>query len=293
LITRKPIFTDRLSGWHLLAATALAALGVAVTWDAWVEIYQFAWRDEEAQHIIIVPFVAAAMVWVRRMRFRHCRPSGTIIGPIGVVLGWMLSTYGFNHGHTVFYHLGSLLVVLGCFFSVLGKNALFRFFPAIAVLAFIVPIPGQIRAAIAVPLEHWTARIAQTLLDVMGVPTELSGNLLTINGIDVTIIEACNGMRMVFPLFLIAYAFCFGLPLRQSVRVLLLTASPLTAIVCNVIRTLPIIWLYGYSSGKVARTLHDYAGWLMLPVAFLLLLGLIRILEWTLLPVKRYTLASQ
>ena len=50
---------------------------------------------------------------------------------------------------------------------------------------------------------------------------------------------------------------------------------------------------YGYSSGKVARTLHDYAGWLMLPIAFLLLLGLIRILEWTLLPVKRYTLASQ
>jgi exosortase len=289
----KPLFSDRLSGAHLLAAAALGALGLAVTWNAWVEIYQYARHDEESQHIFIVLPIAAWMLWVRRMRFRHCRPSGTIVGPLGVAAGWMLSTFGFNHGHTVFYHLGSLIVVLGCIFSVLGKNALFRFFPAVAVLALIVPVPGQIRASIAVPLEHWTAQIAQALLDMMGVPTELSGNLLSINGVDVTIIEACNGMRMVFPLFLIAYGFCFGLPLRQGVRILLLAASPLVAIVCNVIRTLPIIWLYGYSSTKVAHTLHDYAGYVMLPITFLLLLGIIKVMEWALVPVKRYTLASQ
>src|SRR5437016_11490509 len=115
----KPLLTDRLSGWHLLAAAVLGALGVAITWDAWVEIYQYARHDEEAQHIFIVLPVAAWMVWVRRMRFRHCRPSGTIIGPIIVAFGWWLSSYGFNHGKTVFWHLGSMLIVLGCVFSLL------------------------------------------------------------------------------------------------------------------------------------------------------------------------------
>jgi exosortase len=289
----KPLSNDRLSSAHLLGAAALGALGVAVTFSAWQEIYMFAKGDEEASHIFLVPFVALWMIWVRRMRFRHCRPSGTIIGPIMVAAGWWLSWYGFNHQKTFFYHIGSLGVVLGCIFSVLGKNVLFRFFPAVAVLIFIAPIPGTIRQEIALPLQNYTARIAQTLLDVMGVQTELSGNQLSINHVPVTIIEACNGMRMVFPLFLITYAFCFGLPLRNAVRFFVLIISPITAIVCNVIRTLPLIWLFGNSSRDVAEKFHDYSGWLMLPIAFLLLLGMLKLLEWTMLPVKRYTLASQ
>jgi len=289
----KPLVSDRLTVWHVLAAAAFGALGICVTWDAWVEIYQYARHDEEASHIFIVLPVALWMIWVRRMRFRHCRPRGTLIGPLIIAMGWWLSSYGFNHGKTVFWHLGAMLVVLGCIFSVLGKNVLFRFFPAVAVLVFIVPIPGTLRQSIALPLEHWTARIAQALLDIMGVQTEVSGNLLSINGTPVTIAEACNGMRMVFPLFLIAYLFSFGLPLRNSVRFLVLLASPLTALICNVIRTLPIIWLYGYGSKSFAHSFHDYSGWLMLPIAFVLLLGIIRLLKWAMLPVTRYTLASQ
>ncbi|HEX3356934.1 MAG TPA: exosortase/archaeosortase family protein [Tepidisphaeraceae bacterium] len=292
-MSTKPLVTDRLTGWHIAGALLAGAIGVAVTWNAWQEIYMFATRDEEASHIFLVIPVALYMIWVRRMRLRHCRPSGTIIGPIMVAAGWWLSYYGFNYQRMFFYHIGSLIVVLGCMFSVLGKHVLFRFFPAVAVLIFLAPVPGTIRQAIAVPLQSYTAKIAQTLLDVMGVQTELSGNQLSINHIPVTIVEACNGMRMVFPLFLITYAFSFGLPLKNAVRYFVLLMSPLTAIICNVIRTLPLIWLYGNGSKRVADHFHDYSGWLMLPIAFCLLLALIRLLEWMMLPVKRYTLASQ
>ncbi len=289
----KPLVIDRLTGWHVAAALLAGAVGVAVTWNAWQEIYMFATRDEEASHIFLVIPVSLYMIWVRRMRLRHCRPSGTIIGPLMVGFGWWLSYYGFNFGKTYFYDIGALIVVLGCMFSVLGKQALFRFFPAVAVLVFLAPIPGTIRQAIALPLQSQTAKIAQTLLDIMGVQTELSGNQLSINHVPVTIVEACNGMRMVFPLFLITYAFSFGLPLRNGVRYFVLLMSPLTAIVCNVLRTLPLIWLYGNGSRNVADRFHDYSGWLMLPIAFCLLLAAIRLLEWLMLPVKRYTLASQ
>lgn len=282
-----------LTGWHLLAATVLGALGVMVTWDAWHEIYTIARDDNEASHIFIVPFVVAWLVAVRRARYRHCRPGGTIIGPLMVACGWILSHYGFNNRTMSAYHFGSLLVVLGCVFSVLGKNALFRFFPAVAVLSFLMPIPIDVRQYVARTLETYTARIAHTLFDVMGVQTELSGNVLSINNMPVTIAEACNGMRMVFPLFLIAYGFCFGLPLKNSVRFLILLASPLTALACNIIRTLPLIWLYGYSSRSVADAFHVYGGWAMLPIAFLLLLGLLRVMKWAMLPVTKYTLASQ
>jgi exosortase/archaeosortase family protein len=95
-------------------------------------------------------------------------------------------------------------------------------------------------------------------------------------------------MRLVFPLFLIAYAFAFGLPLRASVRTLLILASPLVALIANVVRTLPTIYIYGQSE-YWGRLFHDWAGWAMLPVAFVVLLGLIRLMRWAQLPIQRYT----
>ncbi len=289
----KTLRTDRLGAWHAAAALAMAALGVAVTFDAWRDIFLIAYNDEEYSHIFIVPVVALWMLWVRRMRFRHCRPSGTLVGPMLVLFGWLVSSYGFHHAHQSLWHGGSVIVVLGCMLSVLGKNVIFRFFPAFAVLIFMIPVPGTIRQDIAQPLQDWTANSARTCLEILGVETEVSGNVLSINGVPVTIADACNGMRMVFPLILVSYAFSFGLPLRQSVRVLILLASPMSAIACNVIRTVPTIWLYGNKPREIADTFHTYSGWLMPVIAFLLLRGIIKLLRWAMLPVTRFPLASQ
>jgi len=76
------------------------------------------------------------------------------------------------------------------------------------------------------------------------------------------------------------------------VRFLLVLASPLATIFCNLLRILPTAWLHGYRSESTALAFHDTAGWLMLPVAFLLLLGIIKVLRWAMIPVMRYTLAS-
>jgi exosortase len=204
-----------------------------------------------------------------------------------------MTSYGFYHAVQALWHAGAVVVVLGCMLSVLGKNVIFRFFPAIAVLVFLVPVPGRIRQEIALPLQTWTARTAQTGLEICGVETEVSGNTLSINGKPVTVAEACNGLRMVFPLILVSYAFSFALPLRNGVRFLMLLASPLVAIFCNVLRTLPTIWLYGNKPRAVADAFHEWSGWAMLLISFLLLLGIIKALKWAMLPLTRFPLASQ
>ncbi len=284
--------TDRWTIYHALAALIMAALGVLATRTAWANIYHIAHVDDEYSHIFLVPVVALWMVWVRRMRFRHCKPMGTIIGPFIVLAGWLIASFGFYHRYQSLWQGGSVLVVIGCILSVLGKHLLFRFFPAIAVLVFLIPVPGTIRPKIALPLQTWTAQIANSAMDMVGVENERWGNTLVVNGKEVRIAEACNGVRGVFALILVAYAFSFGLPLRNSVRIVILLLSPVATIFCNVVRILPTAWLYGYRSEHFANLFHDYAGWAMLPVAFLLLLGILKVLRWAMIPVMRYTLAS-
>lgn len=288
--------TDRWTSFHVSAAIVMGGLAVLATWDAWSDIFLIARHNEEYSHIFLVPLVAAAMIYVRRARFRYCKPTGTAIGFLIAGIGWAVHVFGFYRNFESLWHVGAVLVLLGCVLSVFGKHALFRFFPAVAVLVFLVPVPGIIRLRIAAPLETWTAHISELLLNAFNLGVTRSGNQLWVVGADgmpklVNIIEACNGLRMVFALILVSYFFCFALPLRNPVRFIILLASPFAAILCNVVRILPTVWLYSYSK-QAGDTFHNYSGWLMLPISFLILLAVIGALRWAMVPVMRYTLAS-
>lgn len=277
--------------WHLAGALAMLVLGVSVTRDAWADIIGIALHDEESSHIILVPFLFAWLIWSRRVRLRQCRPRGMRIGPLLVILGCAILLTGYHNAIQSFWHGGSLLLVIGCVVSVVGIQVVWRFLPAFFVLFFLVPIPGMLRQQIAIPMQVKTAEATSTFLQILGSQVTRTGSVLSVNGVDIGIVEACNGLRMVFALVLVSYAFAFAVPLRWYVRLIVVAASPILAILCNVIRIVPTVWLYGYSSDSVAAAFHEVSGWGMLMVAFGLLFGIIRVLQWARLPVTPYTLA--
>ncbi len=276
---------------RIVAAVIMAAAGVIVTRDAWRDILRIALRDEESSHIFLVPIVAVWLAWVRRGRCRQCRTTGTLVGPLLVAIGWALYSLGDIYLVQFAWHSGAVVIVTGCFLSVLGKDVLLRYLPAFAVLGFLIPVPGLVRQQIALPLQATTASVTHTLLEVLGVDIARAGNVLMINGTDVAVAEACNGLRMVFALTLVSFTFAFGTPLRTYVRGLILVASPLSAILCNVVRLVPTVWLYGNYPVTVADAFHSVSGWIMLPIAFLSLMAIVYSLRWALVPVTRYTLA--
>lgn len=281
--------------WHIrdfAIAIILTVIGIFLTRDAWIDIIQIAYGDEEASHIFLVPIVAVWMAWVRKARWRQCYPVGRWVGPIMIALGWFSLAYGYTNQNQSLWHAGSLVVVVGCIVSTFGINVVRQFLPAFLVLIFIVPVPGYLRQQISMPMQEITAIVSEATLQTVGIPVVRSGNLLSIEDHQVTVAEACNGLRMVFALVLVSYAFAFGTGLRQYVRFLIIAASPITAILCNVIRLLPTIWMYGYGDHNLAGKFHDWAGWVMLVVAFLILMGLVRVLRWALLPITPYPLAQ-
>jgi len=279
--------------WNLriLIGVALSAFGAVATHDAWLDIADIAAQDEESSHIFLVPIIAAWLYWVRRGRWRQCRATGTLIGPLLIVVGWLLYSCGDIYGIQSFWHGGAVVVLIGCMISTLGKDILLRYLPVIIVLSFLIPVPGLVRQRIALPLQGATAAVTRHLLEIFGADIGHTGNVLTINGIDVAVAEACNGLRMVFALTLVSFAFAFGTPLRPYVRALVVLISPASAILCNVIRLIPTVWLYGYYPTNVANAFHNASGWIMLPISFLGLMAVIHLLRWALVPVTPYVLA--
>ncbi|MEY3231379.1 MAG: hypothetical protein RL689_1468 [Planctomycetota bacterium] len=289
----------RAAGSVFRSRTMLAlwlALVAACLWtmrETWNDLINIVSLDEEQSHIILVPFVAVWLGWIRRVRLRHLSPTGTLFGPVIILIGWFMSWVGFHHAIQAAWHAGAVVTLVGALVTGLGVNTLLKLFPAFAVLAFAVPLPGAIRHAVAGPLQTAGAQATQVILETFGVPIERSMNLLTLNGHDIAVAEACNGMRMVLALILVTYAFAFSIPFRGYARAIVLVASPMVALACNVVRLIPTTLFYGYSSQSFADAFHDASGWLMLPVAFLALRGIHTVLGWAQVPVTRFNLAYQ
>ncbi len=282
------------NGWtfaHVLSLVALAALGMYVVSDAWRDMLHIALRDEESSHAFLVPIVVGWLVWVRRGRVRHCKPVGLWAGPVICLLGWLMYSVGDTHLMQSIWHVGAIFIVVGCCLTVLGTQVLRAFLPVFFALVFLVPVPGRIRQQIAIPLQRTTAAVTEAAFKLADEPVTRSGNLLSINGVDVAVAEACNGMRMLFALGMVSYAFAFGTPLRGYARVLVLIATPVSAVLCNVIRLLPTVWVYGNYTEEFARGFHDISGWVMLMVAFGLLMAVLQMLRWAMVPVAPFTLA--
>lgn len=267
---------------------ALPALAVAATWRVWVEIFSVAAHSAEDSQIFLAIPVSVWLVWLRRERLRACGPTWTFAGPGLILLGAVLERVGAATATDIAEHFGVILVVLGAALTVVGVRTMTAFLPAVLALGFLMPVPGRVRMLIAIPLQEVSAHISQAALDLVGVAIERSGNVLSVNGVEVAVAEACNGMRMVSALALISFAFVFSVPMRHPIRLLLLLLSPAVALLVNILRLIPTVLLYGYADVGTADLFHDLSGWAVLGLAVAILWGMLSLLRWLEIPIDPY-----
>lgn len=284
------------TSWSYRQSILLLGLLALAAWNhrtALVDIALIGLHNEEQSHILLAPIIALWLAWLRRSRLHLLPTAPSLFGPLIIAAAWVLSWQSERVDFQLGWHASVLLSGMGCLVTVAGFDVIRRFAPAFMALVFLVPVPQSILIAIAIPLQNMATSVTQSMLEMLGVPSVRSGHTLMIQGNAVAVGEACNGMRMVFALFLTVYAFAFSIPLRQSVRVLLLALSPVTALSCNVVRLVPTSIMFAYSSPEQAERFHDLSGWIMLPIALFLLVGVIRLIRWIEVPVMSFRLAMR
>lgn len=255
-------------------------------------IIQIGLGDSEQSHVLLVPFIAGWLLWLRRDRLPFLRHQPSMLGPLLIATGWASVWFGYETDTMVLQHGGALVLILGALLSTTGPLLLRQFMPVLLVFVFFIPVPGILRQQITIPLQYIAASITHQVLGIVGIAAEKTGNVIIVQGQQVAVGEACNGMRMVFALTLVVYALVFSVPLKRNTKLLLLAVSPLLAMVCNVIRLVPTAVVYGYGSATFAEQFHDLAGWVMLPVALGALVMLLRLMRWLELPVSHWRLSQ-
>lgn len=259
----------------VVMALAMAGLLGVLYWPVLVGLALQWYLDPNYSHGFLIPVMSAYFVWERRMKLARLTPQPTWWG-LGVVLfGLLMLTIG-QIGAELFLQRFSLVVVIaGLVLLILGCEVLRVLSFPIVFLIFMIPLPAIVLNAIAFPLQGFAAQTATSCLAALDIPVLREGNIIILARTTLEVAEACSGIRSLMSLLALgtAYAY-FGERMMWKRWVLVATAVPV-AIAANAFRVAGTGALAHYFGDEVAQGFyHDFSGWLVFVVAFVLLLGI-------------------
>jgi len=187
------------------------------------------WDDPNYSHGFLVPLFSAYLVYQRRASIlaTEFRPSWWGLAPIlfgiaSLVLGQV--------GAEAFVSRASLIVILaGLTWFHAGWPMLRAMMFPLAFLFFMVPLPAVLFYAVAFPLQGLAAQNAAWILDHIGVPVLIDGNVIHLSHISLGVTEACSGIRSLISLLASVAVARFRFRLRASFLVMLLIVQMIPA----------------------------------------------------------------
>ncbi len=255
-----------------LAAAVLAAAAAVAYGAPMFRLVHRWWYDADYVYGFLVPVLAGIMLW-RRREMRGCEPvSGSVWGlpliALAAVLRWASARYFL----ALVDPLSFVPFAAGGVLFVGGWRSLRWAGPAIVFLVFAVPLPGLAANLASHPLQRIGTICSTYLLQMLGFPAVSQGNVILLSDTQLGVVEACSGLRMMMLFVAVSFAaaFLWKRPVLNRV-VIILSAAPI-ALMANIARIVLTGTLHELVSHTVADALfHDLAGWLMMPLACLLL----------------------
>jgi exosortase len=261
----------------------LFAIGVPFLWAYWSTFAAMGvrwWNDAQYSHGFLVPVFAAGLLWLRRDRLKveELRPEGWGIGLI--LAGAVLRMFGAYYFITPFDAL-SILPCLAGFCVLLGGWAALRWaWPAIAFLFFMMPLPYGLETALAYPLRRIATLTSTYALQTVGFPALAEGTNIYFNDHHLQIAPACSGLGMLLIFFALSTAIALLIERPWPDKLVILVSALPIAVIANIWRIFVTAILFQFASQELAhKVFHDWAGFLMMPVALLLLWGELKILD--------------
>lgn len=250
-------------------------IGAAILWSYAPLLSDMAakWtHDPQYSHGYLVPLFSLYLLWRSRSEAQVGPWTPSWWGLPLVLAGIGLRLAG-NLLYFDWIELISLIPLLaGAVWLVAGRDALRWSWKAILFLAFMIPLPYRIETGLSAPLQSLATQASTYILQTLGLPAYAEGNVIIVNDSRIGVVQACNGLGMLMLFFAMAFAVALVAhrPIWQRLLIVL-SAIPI-AIGVNVFRISLTAFLHEFVSGELAnRVFHDFAGWLMMPLALLAL----------------------
>jgi exosortase D (VPLPA-CTERM-specific) len=228
----------------------------------------------------VIPFISAYILWDKRNEIKkiHLESSWNAL-PI-LIFFVLLSLYGIlgSSGNISMPSI-PILIILFCAFC-LGWSSLKELAVPLGFLIFMVPIPSSIEGSLGLFLKNISTKMGGSIIRMLNIPVNVNGNVIDLGVLQLQVVDACNGLRYLFPLFAlgVAYSYFFEKVLWKRIFVVLSTIP--IAVLTNGIRIGATgILSERFGAGIAEGFFHGFSGWALFMFAFVCLIIISRILS--------------
>lgn len=248
------------AGWvPLVGAFMLASVFSFDALNYMVQVYS---SQEEYSYAYVIPAISLFLVWQKKNKLERIAFRGSWAGVFVVALGYGLFLLGELSTLYVVVQYALLTVLIGLTLSFTGWHGIRPILVPLLFLAFMIPLPAFLYNNLSAELQLISSQLGVALIRLFGISVFLEGNVIDLGALKLQVAEACNGLRYLFPLsviaFIAAYFFKGALWKRAAIG---LSAIPI-AIAMNGFRIGVIGMMVEYGGLSMAEGfLHDFEGW--------------------------------
>ncbi len=241
------------------------------------------WLKPDYSHGFLVPLFAVFLAWHWRerapARLRWPDPWGLAFIAGGIAL--FFAADKFNIAREWLQGLSLVLNLCGAALLLGGWPTLRWLAPALAFLLFMFPLPYSVEHALGSKLQLVAAVASEFVLQTIGYPTYREGIVLYVKDHVLEVEKACSGLSMLLTFLALSTGMALVVKRPWLDRLLILVSAVPVAVLANVIRISLTGVLYNEGGKELGdRVFHDFAGWMMMPIALVILWGELKLLDW-------------
>jgi len=263
-----------------LGAGAVGGLSLWLFWDGLTVMWSY-WIDTpEYSHAILLPAVAAFLIWQQKDRLERIPFEGSPWGVTVVLLGGGLLVLGQLGTIYVLVQFAYVVTLAGLVLSFTGIRAFRLLAMPILILLFMIPLPQFVLNDLSLQLQLLSSRLGVWLIRLFDISVFLDGNVIDLGTYKLQVADACSGLRYLFPLMTIGFLMAYFYKGALWKRVFLFLSSIPITLAMNSVRVGVIGLTVDRSGiGMAEGFLHEFQGWAVFMVCTLLLLGEIVLLN--------------
>ena len=277
----------RPTAWHCpdwrsrLPVTIILGVAIAILFRDLLAGCINRWTTEpQYSHGFAIPIMALGLGWFSRHKFLHGTARSSLFG-LTMILGGIV-----GHAVAVYFYVEAIdavsfiVIIAGATLLIWGRRAFAGLWPAVLFLGFMLPLPFQIERSLSGPLQILGANESAWYIQTLGIPAIAQGNTILMGDTRLGVADACSGLRMLMVFFAISTAAVIVSQRTAWEKLLILMSALPIALICNVVRIVATAVAH-QSLGRATADLvfHDLSGWLMMPLAMLLLFLEIKLLD--------------
>jgi len=243
----------------------LVTLGLSfwLYWDGLAEAVLRWELQEEYSHGYLIPLVSLFILWEKRFQIAASYQNYSWWGLPIIVLALIILLIGEVSALYMLIHYSFILLLFGLSLAFLGSATRFTWV-AIALLGFAVPLPYFIEVILTSKLQLISSQLGVEIIRLCRIPVFLSGNIIDLGNYQLQVVEACSGLRYLFPLmslgFIGAYLYQASVWKRA---VLFLSTVPITIFMNSLRIAITGILVDNWGAEMAEGFLHDFEGWLI------------------------------